>query len=194
MIGGTVAGGVESAFGFNETFNFCAEADLFTTLSVAFVAAMSLFFVTFPTFRRPFQKKPFLWFQSIAYSLNSTFPLLTKASGLLERKFEGDGVFGFRVIGNKALLMSLLRYWNQNTVQKKGKLNPDWNFFKLFVKFILKLIVLGVEFFFLIFAFFLKNSHFFSCCHLKAVYIANKNCLNSSSLLLLFLHRGFLCS
>ena len=167
MIGGTVAGGVESSFDFNETFNFCAEADLFTTLSVAFVAAMSLFFVTFPTFRRPFQKKPFLWFQSIAYSLNSTFPLLTKATGLLERKFEGDGAFGFRVTGDKALLMSLLRYWNQNTVQKKGKLNPNWNFFKLFVKFILKLIVLGVEFFFFNFCIFLKkNSHFFSWCHL----------------------------
>ena len=48
MAGGTVTGGVESSVDFNETFNFCAEADLFTTLYVTFVAALSLLFVTFP--------------------------------------------------------------------------------------------------------------------------------------------------
>ena len=46
---GKVTGGpVESSVDFSETFNFCAEADLFTTFSVAFVAALSLFFMTFP--------------------------------------------------------------------------------------------------------------------------------------------------
>ena len=30
VAGGTVTGGVESSVDFNETFNFCAEADLFT--------------------------------------------------------------------------------------------------------------------------------------------------------------------
>ena len=34
VVGGTVTGGVESSVDFNETFNFCAEADLFTALSV----------------------------------------------------------------------------------------------------------------------------------------------------------------
>ena len=37
---GTVTGGVESSVDFNETFSFCAEADLFTTFSVTFVAAL----------------------------------------------------------------------------------------------------------------------------------------------------------
>ena len=46
--GGTVTGGVESYVDFNETFKFCTEADLFTTLSVPFVAALSMLFVTFP--------------------------------------------------------------------------------------------------------------------------------------------------
>ena len=34
VVGGTVTGGVESSVDFNETFNFCAEADFFTALSV----------------------------------------------------------------------------------------------------------------------------------------------------------------
>ena len=34
VVGGTVTGGVEPSVDFNETFNFCAEADLFTALSV----------------------------------------------------------------------------------------------------------------------------------------------------------------
>ena len=32
VAGGTITGGVESSFGFNKTFNFFAEADLFTTV------------------------------------------------------------------------------------------------------------------------------------------------------------------
>ena len=48
VAGGTVTGGVESFVDFKETFNFCAEADLFTTFSVTFVAAVSLLFVIFP--------------------------------------------------------------------------------------------------------------------------------------------------
>ena len=43
VAGGTVTGGVESSVGFNETFHFCAEADLFTSICCCTV----LFFVTF---------------------------------------------------------------------------------------------------------------------------------------------------
>ena len=34
MAGETVTGGLESSVDFNETFNFCVEADLFTTYSI----------------------------------------------------------------------------------------------------------------------------------------------------------------
>ena len=48
VAGGTVTGGVESSVDFNKTFNFSAEAGLFTALSVPFAATLSLLFVTFP--------------------------------------------------------------------------------------------------------------------------------------------------
>ena len=48
LAGGTVTGGVESFVDFNETFYFCAEADLLASSSLPFAAALSLLFVTFP--------------------------------------------------------------------------------------------------------------------------------------------------
>ena len=84
-----------------------------------------------------------MWFKSIAYGLNLS--VINKGLGTFIDVTLGtfdlceiDGVFGSGFIGDKVLLRSLLRFSNQNPVQKKGKLNPDWNFFKFFVKSILK--------------------------------------------------------
>ena len=187
VAGRTVTGRVESSVDFNETFSFCAEADLFTTscsiwyctvFAFCYFSYKILSFFSFWIFVSPwrthFQWKimiksylllNFPWrqdllkihdlegfrssdlgfrssllktifvFSKYILQIKPNLPVINKHLGTLGAKI---WIFRFRVIGDKALLRSLLKCRKQINVQKKGKLNPNCNFFKLFLKLLLK--------------------------------------------------------